>query len=527
MESFSRRLLILLPLFLAVGGFARADRLITTTGRVLEGKVAEEGENVSIRFASGALMTLAKKFVKQVEIEGDMSSYVPQDDREKEMLASGYVKFRGQWMSKDRYLLELRNAREAAAKKLEEIQKHQTWGNEWRKETRHFEMHSNTSPEILESYADLFETFYEVYFSRFNVQLSPTMQRQKMEVNIFRGEKSYLENSGPEGTAGFFAPHSRELNLYHIFEDPEYSKMVLFHEGTHMMNFLVNPDMLGVAPTWIEESTAEYFSNVRLEKKGGKTKIVPGQIAEDRLGVAQELIAQGKAIPLKKLLFASKNGFDADHYAFGWSFVHFLMNHAKYSKGFQSFYEDLYTGKGMKFTRTVEGKEISIVEANSTLLKRIGAKDLGALEKEWLQYAKESLKTTSGRGYDYRAMRAEWKFRRSKEDGSSSSENPLQLLNKAIDELGYRTSEAYSLRSYFWDAVGEGKKARDDIARAIDLNPTQASYYATRAWLSNVRDRFPDAEGDLQIAIELEPSEPRFPLYLELLGKKGWKEFQD
>ncbi len=80
---------------------ARADRLITSDGRMLEVKKARQLADGSYQlvFESGAL-ACPKAFVASVEIEGDMSDYVPASEDEKKKLEQGYVRYRGKWMIK-------------------------------------------------------------------------------------------------------------------------------------------------------------------------------------------------------------------------------------------------------------------------------------------------------------------------------------------------------------------------------------------------------------------------------------------
>src|SRR5262245_14611196 len=87
---------------------ATADRLITNDGRILEVKKARKLENgdYQLVFESGELACPAK-FVASVEIEGDMSDYVPANEDEKKKLADGFVRYRGKWLTKSAYTAEL------------------------------------------------------------------------------------------------------------------------------------------------------------------------------------------------------------------------------------------------------------------------------------------------------------------------------------------------------------------------------------------------------------------------------------
>ena len=78
---------------------ARADRVLTTDGRVLAPKKARvEGAGYRLEFENGTIVLADKSLVASAEIEGDMSDYVPANDDEREKLAQGYVKYRGRWV---------------------------------------------------------------------------------------------------------------------------------------------------------------------------------------------------------------------------------------------------------------------------------------------------------------------------------------------------------------------------------------------------------------------------------------------
>ena len=117
---------------------ARADRVVTQDGRILAPKKARtEGTGYKLAFENGDIVLPDKSLVRQVEIEGDMSDYVPQNDDEKSKLEQGYVKYRSRWMSAPAYKEELRKEFEASKKRTEEIKAHSDWDHGWTKKTAH------------------------------------------------------------------------------------------------------------------------------------------------------------------------------------------------------------------------------------------------------------------------------------------------------------------------------------------------------------------------------------------------------
>ena len=107
---------------------------------------------------------------RQVEIEGDMSDYVPANDDEKDKLAQGYVKYRSKWMSAPAYREELRKEFEASKKRTEEIKAHSDWDHAWTKKTAHFVVKTDTSAELLDYYADLLEAYYALQDDRLGIK---------------------------------------------------------------------------------------------------------------------------------------------------------------------------------------------------------------------------------------------------------------------------------------------------------------------------------------------------------------------
>ena len=99
---------------------ATADRVITDDGRIITPKKArEEGEGYRLTFESGEILLLSKDGIKAIEIEGDMSDYVPKDANEQKKLDDGYVRYQGKWYSKKGYETQLKKEHEASKAKTE------------------------------------------------------------------------------------------------------------------------------------------------------------------------------------------------------------------------------------------------------------------------------------------------------------------------------------------------------------------------------------------------------------------------
>jgi hypothetical protein len=191
----------------ALAPLAFADRVITNDNRVIEVKKAREKDGgYVLQFEHGEIVLPDKKLVKAVEIEGDMSEYVPQNDDEKQKLAQGFVKYRGRWLSKPAYADELAKQAAESKRRADDIASHADWSNAWSKETKHFIVNSNTSPELLDYYCELLETYYGMMDDRFGIKPSPSLARTKMTVNIFKSKKDFTRVAQPGGPVvlGYF-----------------------------------------------------------------------------------------------------------------------------------------------------------------------------------------------------------------------------------------------------------------------------------------------------------------------------------
>jgi hypothetical protein len=394
----------------ALAAPAPADRVLTQDGRVLHPRKARaENGGYRLVFESGEIFLPDSSLVASVEIEGDMSEYEPQNDDEREKLAQGYVKYRGKWLSKPAYEGELRREFEASRKRTEELAKHADWRNAWSKETRHFQVKSNTSPEWLDYYCELLEAYYALMDDRIGINPSPTMRRTKMEVNIFKSRAEFRElspwgdGSMPGGVIGFFSPMGRSLNFFHDYEDPDRSTWVALHECTHLLTYLV--DQQYQPQIWVNEGVADYFGSSRVERdKKGKLVIHPGELQTDRVLTIQQAIAatrgagpatggtgDGKdadekkprrktragrtATTLEELFVLPRDQFDGFQYAHSWSFVYFLNNYedGKYAKSFAKFFKGLYSlEKPLKVDTTGGGKRVSPEDIRAYLLSKLG-----------------------------------------------------------------------------------------------------------------------------------------------------------
>lgn len=456
---------------------APADRLITDDGRIINVKKArKEGDNYRLTFEHGELVVPDTERIASIEMEGDMSDYVPKNDDEKEKLEQGYVKYRGKWMSAKRYETEKKKEFEKAQERTAYIAEHSDWYNCWSNETKHFLIKTNTSPELLEYYGDLLEAYYKLMDNRVGIKPTLSYKRKKMTVNIYKSREEFhkLNEAGVGGgVAGYFWSADDTLNFYHNYAEPSMSNWVGLHECTHLLTFLI--DQQYQAQIWLNEAVADYFGSAKITiSKKGKITIEPGQLQTDRVLTVQKAIEDGKDIKLKDLFFITRDSFHAFEYAHAWSFVYFLNKYddGKYQKGFQKFFKDLYTvKKGIPYESvpapgpTGRGKKVSPEDIRDLLLKAIKVKDVDKLEAQWKEFIKnvpiEGREARLKRGLRA-AMMAEF-------------DDAIEDLDVAI-ELGTTDPRAWAARGRAKSFTGSTKSGVKDLQMAVEKDPLNAAY---------------------------------------------------
>jgi len=474
-------------LALSIASLAHADRLITHDGRILEVKKARQlpDGDYQLLFESGEI-TCPERFVASVEIEGDMSDYVPANEDEKKKLAQGYVRYRGKWLSKPAYEAELARTAELSKARTAEIAAHSRFHDGWSKETKHFQIQSNTSPEILDYYAELFENYYDLMDQRVGIDLSPSLKKAKTRVNVYRSWQEFNALTKPApGVAGFFSPLAGELHFFHDYQDTSVSNWIALHEGTHLLTFLIEPQALPCI--WINEGVADYFGSAKIGRnKKGKLEIQPGQLSLERVLTVQQAIADGSYIPLEKLFFVPREEFQDFQYAHAWSFVYFLNTaRPEHEKGFKKFFKDFYTiAKGVAFEVDESGgnqfgswKEVPPKEVRRLLLEKLGVKDVAKLEEEWKTYV-AGIEIDGARARFLRGLKI---LQRASAPKPEEIQSAFDDLDAAIDG-GVDDPRAYWARgTLLFFVKGNFEAAVQDYRKAVELAPLEGVYRATLA----------------------------------------------
>jgi len=485
---------------------ALADRVLTQDGRVLSPKKARvEGAGYKFVFENGEIVIPDKQAVQSVEIEGDMSEYVPKDDDEKKKLADGFVKYHGKWLSKPAYEEELKKEHEKSKARTEELAAHADWRNAWTKETAHFVFKSDTSPELLDYYCELLEAYYNMMDVRIGINPTPVMRRTKMTINIYKTYDEFLTLSDSRagvspGVLGYFWSFNKTLNFFHDYSEPSLTTWVALHECTHLLTYLINQQY--ESQIWLNEGMADYFGSSKVERdKNGKLVIKPGELQTDRVLTVQEAIkgekeggvktgesagkgGKGKSrrfserpfTTLEQLFFLTHDEYDGFQYAFGWAFVYFLNNfdNGKYQKSFNKFFKSLYTlEKGLEVESvatgglTGNGKMVSPANIRKFLLQRLGLKDKDEeqLEKDWRTF----MENIPIAGPEARLKRGMYLMQR------GDFENALADLDVAI-QGGSTDPRAYWARGKC-SMFKKGPKAGvEDLKKAVSMEPLNQNF---------------------------------------------------
>lgn len=469
---------------------APADRVITDDGRVIQPRKARPKDGgYLLEFEMGEVFVADPARLKAVEIEGDMSEYEPQSEDEQQKLAQGFVRYQGKWLSKPAYEDQLRKEFEQSKARADELAEHADFHNAWEQETRHFVVRTNSSPELLEYYGELFEAYYSLMDDRFKINPSPSLRRTKREVNIWKSRAEFYKANGRKygfgpGVAGFFSPVEGTLNFYHDYQEPAISNWVGLHECTHLLTYLIDPQY--IPQIWLNEALADLFGSSKIERDAkGKLRIVPGLLQTDRVLTVQQAIADQKDIALSDLFLIEREDFTAFEYAHAWSFVYFLNESSPdYRKAFDRFFKDIYTlKKGIAtvtephFDKSGTGKKVPPQEIRRVVLEALGDKDVNELDREWKQFIAgipvEGPAARFKRGWMAIIQGSVF------DEDESKMKSKLAAAKADLDaaiEAGLPDARAWWARSQVLQLQGQEDAARKDLQSAIERDPLNAGY---------------------------------------------------
>lgn len=491
---------VLLVLFAAT---ATADFLVTKDGRVVDGKKITRAEGgVRVAFENGEVF-VAEALIGDLMIDGEALAPAVSEE-EKLQAAKGMVRFEGRWMTPKSRDAELKKRMDKRLADLQLFKEHSQWRNRHKVSSKNFEFEHTLMPEVFENYRELMEAYFAQFLRDWKI--APPKGLGKLKVCLYSNYDDMIQIGGAGGgVLGYFRfIPPLELNFFHERLDVAFTEEVMFHETNHYLQKLM--DMEFSMPHFPGESLAEYYGASHWDPV--KKKLTTGLILEGRLVEVQDDIAGGTMMSLEKLV---STGRMYEHYTWGWTLAHFLMNDKRYAPKFQKFIVGLVSAKDVK--REVNGqnlKDVEPAEVFSAFKRYLDIKDgeaLKKLEEEWHAYVKEKLTLVTPRGKEEaaksamntgRSIKAKRLFKEAIEGGST---NPMTF---------HRYAGLLARDNKKDEALAMWKKA-------IAMDPLTGEYYWDMAW--HVKDEA-EQKRLRKLAKELDPDGS----YSELIDLTGLKD---
>jgi len=492
----------LLYMMLIFAAHANADMLVLLDGRVIEEcKIRKAGESEDayfIIFPHGRLKIEADR-IKEIFIESS-EDYIPRNEFEREQIGKGLVLFEGLWRTKKKRDALIEERRKQSRERLERVSRHLEWENAWEREKPDFKVVTNTSPELLEYYTEVFESFYGAFMKRWGGSCSKSDKQSKPTISIYRSRLQYLMAGAASAMDGFFDAETGELKLYHDSADPRSTLDVLFHEGTHLLVHQLRPDF--IFPIWVNEGLAEYYGASVVDES---RNVAVGGLQEGRLAELRYALSEGKYIPLEKVLLTPQVQFGQLHYAEAWCLVHFLLSHERYKAKFSGFVSALATGTDLQAQKGDAGaaSTVSLWHTLRFFKDRLGIVSLSPLNREFLEYVYYGLPEVGARGY---VASARNKIR------NKNNEEGLADLETAL-RLGSKDPNCFLYKARIYAVEGRIEEAAVAYMHTIEMDPLNPDYHheAGQA-LRSSEDEIMMREGlrQLYLATEIAPADPRF-----------------
>lgn len=390
---------------------------------------------------------------------------------EEQKLAEGQVRYDGKWVTLKRREELIQKKVAAKRKDLEDARAAKEWRNRKIEDTAHFHFEYTVPQHIFEDYRDTMEAYF-TEFTKF-WKIKPPSKADRLSVCFHADQQTYMQVTGQDpNVLGFFRyVRPWELNIYYDRRDPDLSTEVMFHESNHYLQKLID---LGFAyPHFPGESLAEYYGASHWDPE--KKKLTMGLVLEGRMIQIQDDIASGERMQLAKMLSTDRM---FEHYTWGWSLVHYLMNDPRYKDKFPKFMVALAKGKDVKREGIVVDNLYTMKadEVMRVFMRELGLKDPAALRKledEWHEYVDTKLKVDSVDGKAKAGLYA------------SRSGRPLRamrLLGEAIDG-GTKRTTAYLRRGQLLFAREKTDEGIALLRKAIELDPLDGEFYGVLGYM--------------------------------------------
>jgi len=470
--------------FCSSSSFA-GDILILKDGRIFEcDKMVRTAIGIEITFKNGVVQVPSDS-IQDAVLASD-ATLPPATDEEKVNAEKGLVRFEGKWVP-------LKRREELVAKKLaqkkaeiESIRSHGEWRNRYIEETKPFRYEYTVPPHIFAEFKDAMEAYYQQFVKTWRITTKSS--DPKLPVNIYYDEKSYHQVSGaPNGALAYFRfVKPWDLNTYYERLDPEYSKHVLYHEANHYLQLLVDTSF--AVPHFPGEALAEYYGASSWNPT--TKKFETGLIQEGRLCEIQTDIAGGERLTLETLI--TTEGM-YQHYTWGWSLVHYLMNDTRYADKFQKFFFALSKSRDAKREKMDVDNLSTMKQDEVWKLFRVelGLKDAGAvrkLETDWYNYIDQKLVLVTASGLAKAGFAAA---------GTNRPIKARRFFKEAI-EKGSTNPLVFHRYAELLEMDGKSSDAKAMLEKAIALNPLEGKFYNALGHRLKMKD---NPEGSRWIAL--------------------------
>lgn len=415
------------------------DKVLMRDGRLIEGKLLDEGESGTVMLRLPAAdIPIPMSLVDKVYVE-DLENYVPKNKTEEEQIKKGRVLFEGSWMSRTRRESMLDKRRKEQERALEESKEDHDWRNHKTVKTRQFTIKSNCTDEVIEETATLLEQYYKAFVEFWNIRRDPSEKSRELTFYFYRTKADFHRDTGkPYNVGGYWSFFDRELRLYYNLQDPTEAREVLFHEGNHMLTYLI--DTKFNYPTWMNEGMAEYYGTAVVDEKG---EFSLGGLQFGRIVSLRNDEATGNVLRLRDVMMLEHHEFNARHYAAAWSFIHFLMESEEYGTTFKNFFKNMSKNRDLDITNVsysnVKGSlaEPSLSSVCDSLERQIG-KTIEELEQEWQLFQSQAYGDLDANAY----FRAAWISLRNPLEGDEHVTKAMEYYARAI-ELGITNADCH------------------------------------------------------------------------------------
>jgi hypothetical protein len=285
----------------------------------------------------------------------------------------GLIEYRGRWYPQ---------TLEKQLEKWERLDaKGLAWEDAYKERTKYYRVTTNVPRflfqlEIAPFLDSLGDTYTSVFKEDFGLKGKAVKNK---DLRIYGSFEEYSLHEGdpgagrPRSNPGFIV-NGAELVVFYEETDPALFYATVFHEGAHQFFLSLLPG--ASLPIWLDEALATWFEGGSYSR--ASKEITFGDIPTARLLIAQNVLAANSGSPEELFMNVPQAGFDANHYALAWSFLHFLLRRPG---------ED----NTQKFARFLDEANGSGAKPIPEVFAKVTGEDLTALAQDWRAHV-EALK---------------------------------------------------------------------------------------------------------------------------------------